>query len=308
MNKKDIEKLDELLDCGIYFDKGYPHVKDINKFKNRIDYIFNEKIAGNKDLLLAAFYLIYSVAWKLNIHLSSLQKVYKAQANHEFSQQFKIPALDVTDDSLANLRNLFNAMNQEETKLLSLSINPTQMDQTWFFSYITKILAAAILEDYSGLIFLQTDNIYFDPLSFENDRDHLLDRLKKITQNAIKSGIFNLNLDATELIDPDKSMTSEKMLMNLKMIAMVTNLWVRNFQPNGITVSVSGKIGKGAVIFIQKDELKDYLKRLMKEGSRLRFNTVGDDISKIVVDYGTENNTSADYLGSLNLIAQNEFG
>ena len=258
--------------------------------------------------MIAAFLLIYSIAWKLNIFPSSLQKIYKAQARHEISPQIKILSLDITEDSLANLRILFNSMNHEETKLLSLSINPKQMDQTWFFSYITKILAAAILEDYSGPIFLQTDSIYFDPLSFENDRDNLLDRLKKITQNAIKSGIYNLNLDASELIDLDQSVTSEKMLMNLKMVAMVTNLWVRNYQPNGITVSVSGKLGKAAMNFIQKDELKDYLKRLMKEGSRLRFNTAGDDISKIVVDYRTGNEVSVDYLGSLKLIAQNEFG
>lgn len=308
MDKKQIEKLDDVLDCGIFFDKSYPQVKDINKLKNRIDYIFDEKIVGNKDQLIAAFLLIYSIAWKLNIFPSSLQKIYKAQASHEISPQIKILSLDITEDSLENLRILFNSMNKEETKLLSFSINPKQMDQTWFFPYITKILAAAIMEDYSGPIFLQTDNIYFDPLSFENDRDNLLDRLKKITQNAIKSGIYNLNLDASELIDPDKSVTSEKMLMNLKMVAMVTNLWVRNYQPNGITVSVSGKLGKFAVDFIQKDELKDYLKRLMKEGSRLRFNTAGDDISKIVVDYRTGNKASADYLGSLKLIAQNEFG
>ena len=308
MDKKLIEKLDDVLDCGIFFDKSYPQVKDINKFKSRIDYIFDEKIVGNKDQLIAAFLLIYSIAWKLNIFPSSLQKIYKAQASHEIFPQIKILSLDVTEDSFENLRILFNSMNKEETKLLSFSINPKQMDQTWFFPYITKILAAAIMEDYSGPIFLQTDNIYFDPLSFENDRDNLLDRLKKITQNAIKSGIYNLNLNASELIDPDKSVTSEKMLMNLKMVAMVTNLWVRNYQPNGITVSVSGKLGKLAVDFIQKDELKDYLKRLMKEGSRLRFNTAGDDISKIVVDYRTGNKASADYLGSLKLIAQNEFG
>lgn len=67
MNKRDIEKLDEVLNCGIFFDKGYPQVNAINKIKSRNDFIFEEKITENKDLLIAAYYLIYSIAWKLNI-------------------------------------------------------------------------------------------------------------------------------------------------------------------------------------------------------------------------------------------------
>ena len=307
MNKNDFVKLDEILECGIFFDKGYPQIKDINKLKANINNIFDRKIASNEDLFSTAFYLIYSVAWKLNIYLSSLQKVNKAQANHEFSDHFKIPALDITEDSISILRHLFSAMNREETKLLALIINPKEMDQNWFFPFILKILAAAILEEYSGPIFLQTD-IYFDPLSFENTRDNLIDQLKKKTQKAIKSGIYNLNLDASDLVDQEKSVISEKMLMNLKMVAMATNLWVRNYQPNGITVSVSGKIGKGAAGFIKADEIKDYLKRLLKEGSRLRFVTAGEDISKIVVDYGGKNISTADQIGLLNTVSQNEFG
>ncbi len=308
MNKRDFEKLGELLNCKIIFDKGYPQVQDIKEFMNKIDNLLNAKIMGDKDLLITAFYLISSIAWKLNIYFSSLQKINKAQANHEISSQVKIFSMDVTEDSLVELRGLFKSMNLEKTKLLSLSINPKKMDQTWFYRYITKILAAAILEEYSGPIFLQTDSIYFDPKEFDNNRDNLLENLKKSIQNAIKAGIYNLNIDASDLIDADKSVTSEKMLMNLKMVAMATNLWVRNYQPNGITVSISGKIGKGAGEFIQKDELKDYLKRLMKEGSRLRFNTPGDDISKIIISYDPENKNSDDNLNLLNMIAQKDFG
>ena len=308
MKNNDFEKLDELLRCGIYFDKGYPQIKDINKLKTNINYLFDNKLEGEKDFFRAAFYLIYSVAWKLNIYFSSLQLVYKAQANHEFSPHFKIPAIDITEDSIPVLRQLFNTMNREKTKFLSLIINPKEMDQNGYFPYILKILVAAILEDYYGPIFLQTDSIFFDPLSFENNRDILIDQLKTITQNAIKSGIYNLNIDASELVDQEKSVISEKMLMNLKMVAMATNLWVRNFQPKGIIVSVSGKIGKGAAGFIKADEIKEYLKRLLKEGSRLRFVTAGDDISKLVVDFRTKEIRTSDQIGLLNTISQNEFG
>jgi hypothetical protein len=308
MNKKQIENLDDVLKCGISFDKNIPQVKDISKFINKIDYLVDEKLAKNSDQLLADFYLLYATAWKLNIFPSSLQKINEIQASHENSTQINILSLDVTEYSLSNLRDLFHSMNQAETKLLSLRINPKEMDLTWFFPYISKILAAAILEKYSGPLFLQTDSIYFDPKNFENDRDNLLDQLKKITQNAIKSGIYNLNLNASELVNLDQSIASEKMLMNLKMVAMVTNLWVRNYQPNGITVSVSGKIGKGAEDFVQKTELKDYIKRLLKEGSRLRFNTAGDDISKIVVDYGSGSKISIDNINELNNLTQKEFG
>lgn len=308
MNKSDLEKLGELIDCEIVFDKGYVNVQDIIKFKEKINILLESKIIENKDLSIAAFYLIYSVSRNLKIYLSSLQKINIAQANHEISPQIKVFSLDVTEDSLARLRLIFNSMNRTQTSLLSLCINPKQMSQTWFYSYISKILAAAILEEYSGPIFLQTGSIYFDPLIFSNHRDNLLENLKKTIQIAIRSGIYNLDLDASQLIEQDKSVTSEIMLMNLKMVAMATNLWIRNYQPNGIVVSISGKIGKGREGFIQNDELKDYLKRLMKEGSRLRFSTAGDDISKIVVDYESENNTPSDKVNQLNMIAQREFG
>jgi hypothetical protein len=308
MNRTDLEKISDILGCEIDFVRGLPQVKDLNRFKDEIGDKFDSKMKGHEDLLIAVFYLFLSVAWKQNIFPSSLLRINKAQANNEISPQLKIFSVNVTDDSLADLRVLFEAINQAETNLVSLCINPNRFDPITYFPNILKILRAAILEDYSGPLFLQTDSIYFDAKSFNNNRDGLLDKLKRICQNAIKSGIYNLNLDASELIDPEKSIPSEKMLMNLKMVAMAINLWIRNYQPNGIIVSVGGKIGTGEEGIVNKEELKDFLKRLFKEGSRLRFNTAGEDISKITINIKAKENKFIDQITALNMIAKKEFG
>lgn len=71
--------------------------------------------------------------------------------------------------------------------------------------------------------------------------------------------------------------------MNLKMVSIATNLWVRLFQPPGIIVSVSGSMGISREGLSEPDELKEFIKRLLKEGARLRFNLPQDDISSIQI-------------------------
>jgi hypothetical protein len=148
---------------------------------------------------------------------------------------------------------------------------------------IAKIIAAAMMEKYSGPLFLVSQDIIFHAKGFESDRVGEIERAQNLTKSAIDSCIFNLNLDASELVDQDKVDVSEKMLMNLKMVAMATNIWIRMYEPKGLTVSVGGKISKTNNSRTTEKELREFIKRLLKEGLRLRFNTPGEDICKVIV-------------------------
>jgi hypothetical protein len=97
------------------------------------------------------------------------------------------------------------------------------------------------------------------------------------------------------------------MLMNLKMVAMATNLWVRNFQPNGIVVSVSGRMGMAKNLLPSEGDIKEYIQRLLKEGSRLRFGVAGDDISKVQINYPKLDTTIIEKINQLNISIRKEY-
>lgn len=278
-------------------------ITDIDKFKEKIPELIDiSKISY--DSCKTVFYVMLSAAQKNEIFLSSLHNLYKGKGNGSIRQHFTIPVIDCTDDSLEQVQQILIAQKTIGFQLCCFGLKIDDPNNNPY-SFITKILGAALKENYSGSIFLHAGNIKFDNKRFNDNRDKLMDELKEKVKKVINLGFYNLTLDSSELIEENRVEILEKILMNLKMVAMATTLWIRNFEPKGISVAVGGVLrliedqSSGATI------LKEYIKRLLKEESRLRFNTPGEDIIKIGVI--NENNLNIDSLKLMNTIVINEF-
>lgn len=278
-------------------------ITDFDKLKSRVPELINaSKNSLNSSRTIC--YLILSAAHQKNTYLSSLHNLYKAKGTGKIQQCFSIPVIDCTKYSLKQVQEIIKAqisirlhLSCFGMKIDDPSINP--------YLFIIKVLGAALLENYSGPIFLHAGSIKFDYKRFNHDRDMLMDELKDIVKTLINLGFYNLTLDSSEIIEENRSEILEKLLMNLKMVAMATTLWIRNFEPKDINVAVGGVLG---FIEDQSDSttiLKEYLKRLLKEGSRLRFNTPGEDVVKIEVI--SEKKLSIDSLNLMNAMVRNDY-
>jgi len=105
------------------------------------------------------------------------------------------------------------------------------------------VLAAAIKESWRGPVFLQGDHVQALRTAYGSDPDKEIGVVRNLTQEEIEAGFYNIDIDASTLVDidePDLVVQQEK---NYRHTAELT-AFIRSIEPAGITVSVGGEIGE----------------------------------------------------------------
>jgi hypothetical protein len=307
MGRNGFEGIEEFLGLEIIDKKSNLISDNLDRFVNKTQLLLekpDQKVKENLNDLLS---ILYAVAWNQKIYTSSLQQINKLQVSKEPFSYLSIPVIDVSNFKIQDFKNIFEGYVKEQKYLVSFGFDFSRLDLYELLLQISRMLSAALNHKFEGPIFLQANALRFDADAFENDREALLENLKKKTRNAIQLGFYNINYDASDLINNKSNRISEKMLMNLKMVAMATNLWVRNFQPIGITVSVSGKMGLVDGQLPSEGEMREYTQRLLKEGSRLRFGVAGEDVSKVEIAIPDLNELTIERINNLNTLCRQEF-
>ena len=309
MDKKGFEKINELLGFEITDKKTSVIDANTEKFLQKISRLLEKPDGQVKDNIRHLFYILSSICWMQGVYFSSLQKINKSQSIQTALSNLCIPVFDISEIALKQLHELTKAFQYESAKKNSLagfSLDFSTLGEVDLLLQLSRVALVALLHKYHGPLFIQANHLKFDGSRFEDDREKLLEELKSKTKQAIHLGIFNINYDASQLVDMEASRITEKMLMNLKMVAMATNLWVRNFQPNGVVVSVSGNMGKSAGSLPGEADVKEFLQRMLKEGSRLRFGVAGEDISKVEIPLPKINQETINQINQLNEIVRQD--
>jgi hypothetical protein len=309
MDKKGFEEINTLLGFEMFDKRAAVVYGNIEKFKQKLPDILEKPNDLTKDNIKSLYYLISNLCWKQDIYFSSLQNLNKSQGTQQSLSDVCIPVFNISELPFYQLLELFGIIQDEsigKNNLAAFSLDFGKLKEADLLIQLCRIASAALLHNYKGPLFVQADQLKFDGTRFENDREKLLEELKQKTRQAIHLGIFNINYDASELTDPDASRISEKMLMNLKMVAMATNLWVRNFQPNNLIVSVSGKMGASGDSLPANADVKEFIQRLLKEGSRLRFGVSGEDISKLELPISKMDNILVNQINQLNEVLRHD--
>jgi len=303
MKESDLKLLNKYFDHKLSIQNNNLIIDDIERFIKTIPEILYESKLTNTDYIKALLFVTYSAALQSGIKFSSFHQLYKAVGCGEIISKFSFPVIDIENNSFEHNCLLFGAMRDSDAHLVGLQL--TCLDDALKTRLkIAKIIAAALMEKYSGPLFLVSQDIFFHAIEFESDRVGEIEKAQNLVKSAIDSCIFNLNIDASELVDQNKVDVSERMLMNLKMVAMSINIWIRMYEPKGLTVSVGGKISRTNNSMTTEKELGDFIKRLLKEGLRLRFNTPGEDICKVTVQ--TDQIDKLEEYKKLDMVAKTE--
>ena len=106
-------------------------------------------------------------------------------------------------------------------------------------------------------------------------------RKKDIIKKAIDAGFYNIDIDASTLVDIKKQTVEEQQAINAKITAELTE-FIRQIQPSNLTVSIGGEIGEVGKQNSTPEELRAFMKQYR---SCLEPNITG--ISKISVQTGT---------------------
>ncbi|MDA8326607.1 MAG: class II fructose-bisphosphate aldolase [Nitrospiraceae bacterium] len=146
--------------------------------------------------------------------------------------------------------------------------------------YSTVVAAAALKEGYKGPVFIQGDHFQFSLKNYQKGKEAETEYIRGLVKEAIDAEFYNIDIDASTLVDLSKPAVSEQQRPNFEHTAMLAG-FIRENEPKGITVSIGGEIGEIGGKNSTPDELSAYL-----EGFNASFK--GEKgLSKLSVQTGT---------------------
>ncbi len=242
--------------------------------------IFTAVFAPQADLKTAARELIFQTAKTLGIYPASIFPFYKAVGEGKV-QGFTVPALNVRALTYDTARAVFRLMNNHQIGPVVFEIARSEIEYTDQRpdEYTHAILAAAIKEQYTGPVFLQGDHFQLSNKRYLQEPEAEIGRIKTLIDESIASHFYNIDIDASTLVDLSKQSVAEQQKPNSTVTALLTE-YIRQKQPSSATVSIGGEIGH---IGGKNSTVPDF--EAFMEGYLSQIHSTG--ISKVSVQTGT---------------------
>ncbi|MDD5338658.1 MAG: class II fructose-bisphosphate aldolase [Dehalococcoidales bacterium] len=225
---------------------------------------------------------IRKMAMDKGIYPASIQGLYEAAGRGKFDKM-TVPAINIRMLTYDVSRAVFQAAMKDKVGALIFEIARSEIGYTKQSpaEYVACVMAAAIKEGYRGPVFIQGDHYQFKQSAYEKNPEEETNAIKKLVQDSIEAGFYNIDIDASTLVDISKDDLSEQQAKNSQVTSEMTK-FIRGIEPKGVTVSVGGEIGeigKGNSTVEDLRAFMDGYLKLLPQGSK--------GISKISVQTGT---------------------
>lgn len=206
--------------------------------------IYNAVFNGNKEVLDESRRLIKYIAEKLQTRSASIHDLYEAMGRGECGG-FTVPAINIRGLTFDTARAIFRSAIKNNAGAFIFEIAKSEIGYTGQrpAEYSACCMAAAIKEGYKGPVFIQGDHFQINAKKFVQDRDAEIADLKKLIKEAIEGDFFNIDIDASTVVDLSKPDVTEEQRPNFETTAALTE-YIRANEPRGTTISVGGEIGE----------------------------------------------------------------
>lgn len=318
---KDVKDLLEKTKGVIQVQPASVKIEDKTRLKAKIidELVYNLCLNESQQVKDVVFWIIWELAGELGIYPSSIQELYEAKGKEKYSR-VTIPAV--------NLRGLTydaaRALIRTALKLKSLSfifeIARSEIGYTFQrpAEYAGVCLGAAIKEGFAGPLFIQGDHFQLKAKNYSRNPDKEIEEVKGLISEAVACGFYNIDIDSSTLVDLTKGTLDEQQWNNYEVTAKLT-AFIREIQPEGITISVGGEIGEVGGKNTTPEEFRAFMEGFKKQIDRYGKNLKG--ISKISIQTGTahggvvlpdgsiaEVDLDFDALKTISRIARQEYG
>jgi fructose/tagatose bisphosphate aldolase len=108
--------------------------------------------------------------------------------------------------------------------------------------YATCVLGAALASNHAGPVYIQGDHFQTKPKAEGVIEEGEVEKLKLLIDQALQNGIYNIDIDASTLVNLSAPTLEEQQKENIKYTLELAK-YVREKQPKGIEVSIGGEIG-----------------------------------------------------------------
>ena len=247
---------------------------------------------------------------------ASIQGLYEAAGKGLYSG-ITVPAINIRGITYNVARAVFKAAIKDRAGAFIFEIARSEMGYTLQNpgEYATCILAAAIREGFRGPVFIQGDHFQVRRKMYREDPEAELDEIRKLIHSAIDAGFLNIDIDASTLVDIEKTSLEEQQEKNCQVTAEMTR-FIRSIEPAGTTVSIGGEIGEigkgNSTVSDLRAFMDGYINRLgnsIKGISKISVQT-GTSHGGVVLPDGSIAQVSIDFkaLEELSKVAREEYG
>jgi fructose/tagatose bisphosphate aldolase len=240
----------------------------------------------NEDRRYLARYLVRKVASAAGVYPNSIHDLYLARGREEVPNNFTVPAINLRGLTFYAARIIFRIANKINAGayIFEIARSETGYTDQRPSEYSANILGAAVAAGYKGPVFIQGDHYQVSASRYNEDPEPEINALKELTREAINAGFFNIDVDTSTLVDLSKDTVVEQQVLNSELTAMFTK-YIRDLEPEGLTVSIGGEIGEVGEENSTEEELRAYLDNYIDDLKKIDPNEVG--LSKISVLTGT---------------------
>ena len=309
----------DLYGGGVTLVPGGIKVRDQAKLRSpATDRLVWQAVFGTGDEREAARWLLWELGQATGARPASINDLYLARGRGE-CRGFTVPAINVRMLAYDTARAIFRAARAGKAGAIILEIARSEIAYTEQrpAEYVSVIIAAALREGYTLPLFIQGDHCQVNHKKYQADPGSEIGEVKKLIAEEVGAGFYNIDVDTSTLVDLSHESLEEQQRLNYERAAEIT-AFIREQEPEGVTVSVGAEIGEVGMKNSTVEELHAFMR-----GYNRSIAELGDHegISKISVQTGTSHGgvvlpdgTMADVkldlqaLAALSTVAREEYG
>jgi fructose/tagatose bisphosphate aldolase len=249
-----------------------------------LDELVHEGVFGAPAEREQARWLIWEIGQRAGVRPASIHELYMARGRGE-APVFTTPAINVRVLAYDSARAVFRAARRLEVGAVICEIARSEIGYTEQrpAEYVAVMTAAALREGFSGPLFIQGDHVQVNAKKYAADPEGELQALRTLIEEELHAGFYNIDVDTSTLVDLSRATLAEQQRVNYERAAELTK-FIRDREPEGVTVSVGGEIGEVGGKNSDVHELAAFMDGYQRALARLGRYT---GISKISVQTGT---------------------
>jgi fructose/tagatose bisphosphate aldolase len=315
-----IQQAADLYSGAVKVIPGGVEVRDAAKLRSpATDRLVWQAVFGDTEAREAARWLLWELGQVSGVRPASINGLYLARGRGDAPSGFTVPAINVRMMAYDTARAVFRAAKAGRAGAIILEIARSEIAYTEQrpAEYVAVLIGAALREGYGLPLFIQGDHCQVNAKKYAADPAAEVGEVKKLIQEEIGAGFYNIDIDTSTLVDLDQPTLAEQQRTNYERCAEITR-FIREHEPEGVTVSVGGEIGEVGMKNSTVEELHAFMRGY---GESLAVVGERDGLSKISVQTGTSHGgvvladgTMADVkldlqaLAALSKVAREEYG
>jgi fructose/tagatose bisphosphate aldolase len=283
---KNLEAQIELMDGALEATETAVKVTDAAALKSNISKLVEISALKSGPEAAVARFLVRGAAIDLGIFPASIHELYIARGKGKVPNTFTVPAINLRVLPFDAARAVFRSANKINAGAILFEIARSEIGYTDQrpSEYTTNILAAAIVEGHIGPVYIQGDHFQISASRYAKDSKTEVQAVKDLTKEAIHAGFYNIDIDTSTLVDLSKETTADQQQVNTSLSAELA-AYVRELEPEGVTVSIGGEIGEVGGQNSTEEELRIYTEQFNEKLEKIAPGTAG--LSKISIQTGT---------------------